>query len=59
MVMVYQFEGWSQSQGDMIAPAKKATAEFITANNLTLIEGTGEEVPDNAVDGNGRYHPDA
>lgn len=59
MVMVYHFRGWSQAEGDNLVPARKATAEFITANKLTIIEGTGEEVPDEAVDGNGLYQPNA
>ena len=55
MVMVYHFKGWSQQEGDCLVPARKATAEFINANKLTLIDGTGEDVPESAVDRNGRY----
>lgn len=59
MVMVYHFKGWSQTQGDNLIPPRKATKEFIEAQKVTIIEGTGEDVPADAIDGNGLYNPHA
>jgi hypothetical protein len=59
MVMVYHFKGWSQTEGDNLIPPRKATEEFMKAHKVTKIEGTGEDVPAERVDGNGLYDSNA
>lgn len=59
MVMVYHFSGWSYTEGDKPIPPRKVTMEFVKANKVTIIEGTGEDVPAETIDANGVHNPDA
>ena len=59
MVMVYDFTGWSPSMADIARDKCKMTAKAIERHGLTRIELTGEHVPVDKIDSEGRYYPDA
>jgi hypothetical protein len=58
MAIVHSFEKWD---GARMAWSKyKMTAEGLSLDHsLVKINGTEEEVPESALDGSGRYFPDA
>ena len=57
MVMVYQFRTFDINTGDMVRQPVKSTADRIaTIPHAQIIEGTGEDVPDSAVDDEGRCY---
>jgi hypothetical protein len=55
--MVYRFRTFDINTGDMVTqPIKSTAARIATIPNAQIIEGTGEEVPDEAVDDEGRCY---
>jgi hypothetical protein len=59
MVTVYEFERFNMFTGEMHRSRCKMTAEKIMANTCAVLDGSGEEVPESALDADGRYYPDA
>jgi hypothetical protein len=60
MVKVIGFKGWDQNKGKMMPSRLKATAAALDRNRSAQpIEGSEEDVPKTAIDGNGFYNPDA
>lgn len=60
MVKVIGFKGWDQGAGRMVTSRLKATAEALDRNRSAQpVEGSEEDVPKTAIDGNGFYDPDA
>jgi hypothetical protein len=59
MVMVYHFAGWSHTDADKLIPPRKATLKFVKAHKVTIIEGTGEDVPAETIDADGLHNPGA
>jgi hypothetical protein len=60
MVKVIGFKGWDQEKGKMMPSRLKATAGALDRNRSAQpIQGSEEDVPDAAIDGNGFYNPDA
>ena len=59
MVMVYHFKVYDGTNDKFLVPPRKSTAERIGRVGGQLIEETGEDVPDSALDDDGRYDPDA
>lgn len=55
MPMVYAFKQFDIISGDEKVAARKATREAIKHEEFTLIEGTGEEVSPDDIDGDGFY----
>jgi hypothetical protein len=58
MPKVFSFEAFNHAEGLVVRPAFKMSAEDIRLWGFTIIEDTGEEVPDNWLDLNGRYDPE-
>ena len=59
MIMVYQFRIWDHEKGEMIVPPLKRPAWRIEEIGGQIIDGTGEKVPVDKLDEEGRYNPDA
>jgi len=57
-VTVYSFRVWDHSQGGYAFPASKRTVANIGAiRGGEIIAGTGEDVEETSLDGDGRYLP--
>ena len=53
-VIVYQYEGFSISEGKTIRPGTYATLEYITRNQLTPVLESKREVAPSSLDIDGR-----
>lgn len=58
-VTVHQYLTWDHQNGRSVASQAKATAERIQFVGGKIVPGTGEEVDPAALDGRGRYLPQA
>lgn len=59
MVTVHYFRTWNAVQDGWIEQPLKSPADRINKIGGQIIEGTGEDVPESALDSEGRYNPDA
>jgi len=60
MVKVVGFKGWDKTTGKMVVSRLKATAGALDRNRSAQpVEGSEEDVPQAAIDGNGFYNPPA
>jgi hypothetical protein len=57
MAKVYQFAVWDHAAGEMKTQLLKSTEERIKRIGGEIIDGTGEDVPENMLDSEGRYDP--
>ena len=59
MVMVYEFEKFNILTAEMDRSKCKMTEDRAKAHGCAIIEATGEDVAESALDEDGRYYPDA
>ena len=60
MVKVVGFEDWNQMKGEYEPSRFKMTPKALAKiRSARVIEGTEEDVPADALDGNDRYDPSA
>ncbi|WP_313684149.1 hypothetical protein [Pantoea sp.] len=52
-VWVYRYKGWDAINDEYVSPDAYGTDEYINNSNLTRIEGSGIEIDENLLDGNG------
>lgn len=57
MVTVYQWSVWDPDADEMKVQPHKATSEWIAKVRGDAIDGTAEDVPEGAIDSDGRYKP--
>ena len=57
MVTVYQFKAWDHAAGEMKTQPLKSPKERIERVGGEIIEGTAEDVSDDALDAQGRFDP--
>jgi hypothetical protein len=57
MVMVYAFEAWHQVRGENVRSPNKGTEARIERVKGVIVPGTGEDVPAQLIDAEGRYRP--
>ena len=55
--MVYHFRVYDVHTDDTVVPPRKSTAERIDRIRGQIIEESGEDVPESALDGDGQYIP--
>jgi hypothetical protein len=59
MVMVFHVERYSILTDRVVRSQCKMTEARATTNGGAIIEDTGEDVPESALDSEGRYYPEA
>ncbi len=59
MPKVFSFNAFNDAEGLVVRPPFKMAAKDIRLWKFAIIEDTGEEVPDDWLDQNGRYYSEA